>query len=274
MESKNNCILLPNTSVKTIFNNQKQNKMKTIKLIAIGLFFLFQNGIFAQETGEIQGVIMEGETNLPLISATVKVYYAGNLIGDVTDFDGKFTIKPLVAGTYMLEVSYIGKATKKQKIIVKSSQIAFRDTIVLSEFVIEGKGVVIEAKIKLDPEEPSKPQMDIAQLKNMPDLRNPAALVSVISGGAISNTAAEGQVYFRGSRTNGIITYLDGMKITGKIPTFPAGAIKSMAVYTGGVPAKYGDTTGGVVVIETKSYFDLFNQRMAQEIARRGTTYQ
>jgi len=25
------------------------------------------------------------------------------------------------------------------------------------------------------------------------------------------------------------------------------------------VPAKYGDVTGGVIVIETKNYFDLYN---------------
>ena len=64
--------------LKTIFNNQKPNKMKIIKLIAISLFLVFQNGIFAQETGEIHGVIMDGDDNVPLVGATVKVYYAGN----------------------------------------------------------------------------------------------------------------------------------------------------------------------------------------------------
>jgi hypothetical protein len=29
-----------------------------------------------------------------------------------------------------------------------------------------------------------------------------------------------------------------------------------MRVYSGGIPAKYGDCSGGVIVIETKSYFD------------------
>ena len=105
--------------------------MKTIKLIAIGLFLVFQNGIFAQETGEIKGVVMDGETNLPVIGATAKVYYAGNLIGDVTDVEGKFTITPLVSGTYVMEVSFMGKASIERTIVVKSSQIAFRDTVVL-----------------------------------------------------------------------------------------------------------------------------------------------
>ena len=40
----------------------------------------------------------------------------------------------------------------------------------------------------------------------------------------------------------------------------PNEAINSFSVYTGGVPAKYGDVTGGIVAIETKSYFDLYQQ--------------
>jgi hypothetical protein len=34
-----------------------------------------------------------------------------------------------------------------------------------------------------------------------------------------------------------------------------------MIVYAGGIPAKYGDAMGGVIVLETKSYFDLYRER-------------
>ena len=36
----------------------------------------------------------------------------------------------------------------------------------------------------------------------------------------------------------------------------PGIAVGSVKVYTGGIPAAYGDVTGGVIVVETKSYFD------------------
>jgi len=38
-----------------------------------------------------------------------------------------------------------------------------------------------------------------------------------------------------------------------------------VAVYTGGVPAKYGDCTGGVVVIETKNYLSLYQEWLATQ---------
>jgi hypothetical protein len=35
-------------------------------------------------------------------------------------------------------------------------------------------------------------------------------------------------------------------------------------VYSGGLPAKYGDTMGGVIVVETKSFFDMYYESLAR----------
>ena len=40
--------------------------------------------------------------------------------------------------------------------------------------------------------------------------------------------------------------------------SIPGVAVQGLEAYTGGIPAKYGDTTGGVVVLETKGYCDLY----------------
>ena len=55
---------------------------------------------------------------------------------------------------------------------------------------------------------------------------------------------------------------LDGVKIRENVPNVPSSGISSMSVYTGGLPAKYGDTTGGVVVIETKSYLEHYYEKL------------
>jgi outer membrane receptor for ferrienterochelin and colicin len=69
----------------------------------------------------------------------------------------------------------------------------------------------------------------------------------------------DGELYFRGSRTGAVQYNIDGVKMGANAARIPSSAIGSISVYTGGLPAKYGDTTGGVVVIETKSYMDLYN---------------
>jgi outer membrane receptor protein involved in Fe transport len=48
----------------------------------------------------------------------------------------------------------------------------------------------------------------------------------------------------------------------------------SVSIYTGGLPAKYGDTTGGVVAVETKTYFDFYNQKIAELSAIENMTKQ
>jgi hypothetical protein len=38
-----------------------------------------------------------------------------------------------------------------------------------------------------------------------------------------------------------------------------------MMVFTGGLPAKYGDTMGGAIVVETKGYFELYRSWLAAQ---------
>lgn len=246
--------------------------MKTIKLLSLALLML--GGIQAKsqsDVGQIKGFIFDGDNGEPLFTATAKITYAGNTVGATADVDGKFLIGSLQPGTYILEVSYIGKATKKREIIVKSGQIALRDTVFLNDSNgIELTTITIVAEPLINPYEVSKPTITADKLAKMAELRNPANLLKVLGEGAFTINEGTQEVYFRGSRSNGISTYLDGLKIQGAIPSVPAVSIKSYAVYTGGLPAKYGDTMGGVIEIETKSYFDLYNQRMAEI----GITYQ
>lgn len=243
--------------------------MKTIQnilllaLIAIGTMSLAQSG-----TGEIKGVVIDQETGETIIGANVSVTYAGNLIGDASDISGKFNIKPLRPGTYIMTTTFTGMDTSRITLIIKSGQIAFRDTIFMTTGVNVLGGVVIDGGYVdplINPYEVSKPTVRREQLKNIPSLRSPAALLVQLGEGSFSNGGGEdGEIYFRGSRSNGVVTYLDGMKVVGTVPTFPAAAISSFSVYTGGLPAKYGDTSGGVIEIETRSYFDMYNERMAQ----------
>jgi hypothetical protein len=62
-----------------------------------------------------------------------------------------------------------------------------------------------------------------------------------------------------------MIFMLDGVK-GNEMMNVPSCAIGRMMVYTGGIPAKYGDTLGGVVVMETKSYFDLYRAWEAEQL--------
>jgi outer membrane receptor protein involved in Fe transport len=58
------------------------------------------------------------------------------------------------------------------------------------------------------------------------------------------------------------------MKVADEMSGIPSLAIGSLEIYTGGIPAKYGDVTGGVIMMTTKGYFDILNERRAAESRR------
>lgn len=74
---------------------------------------------------------------------------------------------------------------------------------------------------------------------------------------------------FRGSRSDAVQYFIDGVKVIGN-PAIPHSAMNQITVYTGGIPANYGDATGGIISIETKS----FRSYSAERNSRENTIYQ
>jgi len=74
----------------------------------------------AHPTGVIKGVVLDDKKQ-PLPSAAIQVYQAGILKGgNITDFDGNYTIGPLEPGNYDLLVLYPGYDSLQEKSIVVS----------------------------------------------------------------------------------------------------------------------------------------------------------
>ncbi len=80
--------------------------------------------------------------------------------------------------------------------------------------------------------------------------------------GGITNTM--NGLNFRGSRSDAVNYYIDGIKVIGN-PKIPQSAINQLTVYTGGLPANYGDVTGGIISIETKSSKSYASERLSRE---------
>ena len=61
------------------------------------------------------------------------------------------------------------------------------------------------------------------------------------------------QFSVRGSRPGSTLYVVDGIKMR-QDPGLPFSAIEQIQVMTGAIPAKYGDATGGIIVITTRSF--------------------
>ncbi len=235
----------------------------SIKLLFV-VFLPFLS--FTQNNGEIKGKILDSLTKEPLYSANVWVGTGNSLIGTTTDLDGRFTLKPLSPGYYDLNVSYIGmKKYFLDNVRVTSGKITILENIYMSGNntlnVLEVKAERFIYKERLiKPDNTGEMVILPPDLKSSPLNKMPKEMIASLIPGV--HQSDDGQpLYFKGSRNDAVQYFVDGVKAREGNLAIPGCAIGEITVYTGGIPARYGDLTGGVVVIETKSFFEIYNQR-------------
>jgi len=216
-------------------------------------------------TGEIKGQLFELGTDQTVPSAHVYVYKGSEKIYTYSNLDGKFTLKPLPAGTYNLEVAAFGLDTMRVNgIEVNAEKITFLKDIYISEGMIDGVTVTYTHKL-IDPEDTKITTINAKEIGKLAVRTDLSQIASSLSS-EITVSEDGNEIYFRGSRNGDVVYFIDGVKVTSK-PLIPSSSIHSMRVYTGGIPAKYGDIMGGVIMVETKSYFDYYNIWKVQQEA-------
>jgi len=231
------------------------------ELKILGTLFLMITSTLGFSQGEIHGKVYEKESNLPAIGATVFVEVGGNKVGTVTDIAGRYKLKPLNAGVYNLSIKLMGmNPVVMSEVLVNKDKITWIKDVSLSANIELNVLIIEELRYKdserlIKVEDPTAMTMTSKEIEKSPLLREPVDLIATMPG----VTKKGGQLYFRGARSDAILYFIDGVKNRGNGLGIPSSAIGEITVYTGGIPAKYGDVTGGIVVVETKSYFDLYN---------------
>ena len=232
--------------------------MKTLTTTLALILFMLSN-VMAQ-VGEIKGIVKDKETGEPIWNASVYIEVGGTIIGDATDFDGKYTISPVATGKYTVITKMAGYAPIKTKAVAVSSEKITYVNVDMSQTAeqLPDFELVVHVIPLISKDEPSIQHVQSKELKRTVYRGNPIAVATSLPGVTLAPNGKD--VYIRGARPISTQFITDGIKsITGDIG-IPGLAFGAMKVYTGGVPARYGDVTGGVIVVETKSYFDLAQQ--------------
>jgi hypothetical protein len=212
----------------------------------------------AQTTGDLQGKVLD-ENGEPLPYANVALFKGGTLVrGTSTDFDGLYNFSNIEAGTYDMEVSYVGLPTKRTEgVIIKVGQVMNYDVSYSSDEIAaaaesdSGKTVIVTAfKIPLiEIDNTTSGQTlgseDIQKLatRSISSIKATTAGVSQKDEGEATNT--------NGSRSTSDDTYVDGVRVIGGA-SIPETEIDQIQIITSGVPAEFGDATGAITNIITK----------------------
>lgn len=221
-------------------------------LYLLGFVFLFStSSLLAQVgSGTLMGNLTDSETKEPLPFVNI-ILQSGDqqIAGGSTDFDGKYSIKPIPPGSYNVLISYVGYNAKRiEGVIINNSRITFLDIemdagIKLTEFE------VVEYSVPLIDKDGGSTGGTVTRenIARMPG-RSATSIAATVGGVQETN---DGDVSIRGARTDNTYYYIDGIKVRGS-NSLPKAAIEEVSVMTGGIPANYGDATGGIIAITTR----------------------
>jgi hypothetical protein len=226
--------------------------------ITLFIAAVFSAGMLSAQVslGTLKGQIVDGNrTSIP--SAKIFLEGQGVINRQKADLDGKFKFEALKPGIYNLRAVSMGKDTTTiNSLEIRPDAITDLAVIQLQDNSIMKDPIVIMYTPPLIKKDISKIEISAADIANSPNIRNPKELFASMNSDIIIQEGTD-EMIIRGSRPGDVIYYVDGVK-SNNLNGVPGVGIGSMMGYTGGIPAKYGDTTGGVVVLETKSYFDLY----------------
>lgn len=234
------------------------------------LFFmslLFSVSFLAAQSASLSGKVTE-DNGEPVLFGSVALYQNGNLkSGTETDFDGNYNFSNLDPGTYAIEVSYLGLQTQRiEDIKVFSGKAISVDVEMSEEGVLLDLDVVVKSYRVPLVEQDNTTQggtLTSEQIRSLPT-RNINALAATTAG---LSTADEGDdVNVRGSRDDATNYYIDGIRVQGNL--IPESEIDQLQVITGGVEARYGDVTGGIISITTKGPSNKFSGGIEAETSK------
>ena len=211
----------------------------------------------------IKGRILDKETGEPLVGALVKV--TGSAQGAVTDVDGNYTLKHIPAGTYTIEVTYIGYTTLQ----VTDVQVAGKDltldlqmdtdTHELGEVtVVAQKNLESERALMMERQKASFAIENMgAKEMSLKGVGNVQEGLTKITGISVADA---GQLIVRGLGDRYSTTTLNGLPIASPNPDnklipldiFPTATVQNITVSKVYEASSFADYSGAHIDIGTK----------------------
>ena len=228
-----------------------------LNLLFVSVLLTLSYGFSQADYGTIKGTVTDSDTKQPIAFCQV-VLKSGEQIkgGANTDFDGNFQINSISPGTYDVEIRNATEGYQPQVlegVVVSSGKITFLYDLTMGKAKnvqdVE-EMVVVAYKVPLIDRDGGASgatitREDIARLP----VRSAAAVAGTVGG--VNQSEGSGAISVRGSRSDGTYFYIDGIKVRGS-SNLPKSAIEEVTVITGGLPANYGDATGGIISVTTR----------------------
>lgn len=212
----------------------------------------------AQSTASISGFVRDAESGETLLLANLRL--RDTLIGSATNNSGYFTITGLEAGSYVLQVSYIGYEGLEIEVSLELDE-HIRLDIELPPISFEVNEIVVTGESQTEEEQRQLgvSKMPTATIRKLPTILEPDVFRSLqlLPGVKAASDFSSG-LYIRGGSPDQTLILLDRTTVYnpshffGVFSSFNPDAIKDVRLYKGAYSASYGGRIGSVVDIYNK----------------------
>lgn len=244
--------------------------MKKISFLAMLLVLAF--GVKAQLlTQTIRGTIVDADSKLPLIGATVKIVGSNPVIGATTNASGQFQLDKVNVGSVTLHISYVGYESKT---IPDIELKAGKETVLnisLQEQVLKMDEAVVVANDIDKGNARNEMTMISSRAISLDDSKryagsfnDPARILNNFAGVA-SSPNGENDIIVRGNSPKYMQWRLEGVEITnpthfadqngvkGGISALNSNLFAPSDFSTGAFSAEYGDVLSGVLDVKLRA---------------------
>jgi hypothetical protein len=231
---------------------------------------VFSTLAFSQKlTQTVRGTIIDTDSKLPLIGATVVIVGTNPPIGAATDANGNFRIEKVPVGRILLQLSYIGYETKTiSDIVVNSGKEVVLD-FSMQESVIKMDEAVVKAYRKKGEAINEMSQLSLHSITLEETKRftggmdDPSRVVSSYAGVASSDASSD--IIVRGNSPKYMQWRLDGAEISspyhmddqnasfGALTALNNNLLATSDFYTGAFSSEYGDVISCVYDVKLRS---------------------
>ena len=258
-----------NPGINKHFRLQKELKKIVLFLTAI---IATCSSLYSQPlTQTVRGVIIDADSKIPLIGATINIDGFESVKGTVTNLEGYFRLDEVPIGRHNFKVSYIGyEPFTASEVLVSSGK-----EVVLNIELNESSLLLNEVEVRANTNK-DKPANYMATLSarsfNVEEtsryaggLDDPARLASAFAGVATTQTT-NNAIIIRGNSPRGVLWRFEGVDIPaafhfpnvdfiggGGYTVLSNQMLRNSDFYTGAFPAEYGNAVSGVFDIKMRT---------------------
>lgn len=238
----------------------------------INLLFVLLGGsvLMAQSTQSIRGMVIDQNTGVPLIGATVSLLDHEPLMGTISDYQGFFNLEEVPVGRRGIRIDYLGYQPIVREGLDVTAGKAFNLHVEMEESAIMGEEAEVRA-FSNKGQALNEMALVSARSFNMEEAEryagswgDPARLVANFAG-VQSPADQSNDIIIRGNSPAGLLWKLEGVSIYnpnhfgsigstgGPISMINNNMLANSDFYSGAFPSQYGNATSGVFDLNLRS---------------------